>query len=198
MFIASLPRMLWSETDGWRDVARMHPSVRKTLFSFVVPLSLVPAVLYVYAELVHPGSVFPRVGQPLSLREAGVVGGVFFLAEVAMVGLMAVFIQRVAESLDVAVSHENAFAFAAIAPVPLWVSSLALLVPSVWANVAAVAVAWFACVALIRHGVRPLLGVREAQKARRMANIVTFIGVAAAAVLTLVFGFVLSLVLGLR
>ncbi len=198
MSITSLPRMLLSETDGWRDVVGMHPSVKKMLLSFVMPMSLIPAAMYVYAEVLYPGGVFPLLEPTLSVREAAVVGGLFFLAEVAMVFLMAVFIQQVAESLGVAVSYEHAFTLAAIAPTPLWLSSLALFVPSMWVNALAVVLAWFACVALIRHGVHPLIGLQESVKVHRMANVLTFIGVAAWLALTIALGFLLSFVLGLR
>jgi len=198
MSLASLPRMLMSETDGWLDIVRMHPSVKKLLLSFVVPMSLIPAVMYAFAELVHPGGVFPLVEPTLSVREAVVVGGMFFVAEVGMVLLMAVFIQQVCESIDIAASYENAFTLAAIAPTPLWLSSLALFVPSMWANVAVVAIAWIGSVALIWHGVRPLIGLQDAKKAHWMAYVVTFVGMLAWVALMIVLAFVLSLVLGLR
>lgn len=198
MSLASLPRMLLSETDGWSDIVRMHPSVQKLLFFFVVPMSLIPAVMYGYAELLYPGRVFPLVEPTLSVREAMVVGGIFFVAEVAMVFLMAVFIQQVAESIDIPVGYESAFTLAAIAPTPLWLSSLALFVPSLWFNVLAVAVAWVGCVALIRHGVRPLIGLQDAAKVRWMSLVVTFIGVAAWGALMIVLTLLLSLLIGLR
>jgi hypothetical protein len=42
-----------------------------------------------------------------------------------------------------------------------------------------VAAAWVASVALIRHGVRPLLKVDDVHKARYISNLVTVAGVAA-------------------
>lgn len=198
MSLMSLPRMLLSETDGWADVVRIHPSVKRLLLSFVVPMSLIPAVMYVYAELVHPGAVFPLVEPTLSVREASVVGGVLFLAEVAMVLLMAVFIQRVCESAHVVASYERAFTLAAIAPTPLWLSSLALFVPSMWLNVLVGAIAWIGCLALIRHGVRPLIGLQDAGKAYRLSSILMVVGTLAWAALMIVLGLLLSLVLGLR
>ena len=198
MSLMSLPRMLLSEADGWSDVVRMHPSVNRLLLSFVVPMSLLPAVMYVYAELMHPGGVFPLVQPTLSVREATVVGGVFFVTEVAMVMLMAVFIQRVCESIGISANYESAFTLAAITPTPLWLSSLALFVPSIWLNVVVVAIAWVGCVALIRHGVRPLIGLQDARKVQWMVSTLTFIGVLAWFALMLVLGLLLSLVLGLR
>lgn len=198
MSFASFPRMLLSETEGWSDVVRMHPSVKKLLLSFVVPMSLIPAVMYAYAELMHPGAVFPLLAPPLSLGEATVVGVVFFAVEIAMVLLMAIFVQEAGEAVNVQVNYESAFTLAAIAPAPLWLAALALFIPSLWANVLVVAIAWIGSAALIRHGVRPLLGVRDTGKAHRIANAVTFVGVLAWVGLIIVLGLLLSMVFGFR
>lgn len=198
MSLASLPRMFLSESDGWSDVVRVHPSVRRLLLSFVIPMSLIPAVMYAYSWLLYPGSVFPLVEPMPSVGEAAVVGIVFVLAQVAMVMLMTAFIQRACESIDMAVSHERAFALAAIAPTPLWLSSLALFVPVMWLNALVVAVAWIGCVALIRHGIRPLIGLQDAHRIRWMTSVLTLAGVLAWAALVIVMGILLSLVLGFR
>jgi len=198
MSFAHLPRMLLSESEGWSDVVRLHPSVKKLLLTFVAPMSLIPAVMYAYAELVQPGGVFPLLEPMLSVREAALVGGLFFVAEIAMVMLMAVFIQQVGESIDIATNYESAFTLAAIAPTPLWLASLALFVPSMWVNVLVVALAWSGSVALIRHGVRPLIGLQDTRKARWMANVVTFIGISAWLALMILLALLLSLVIGLR
>jgi hypothetical protein len=198
MSFAHLPRMLLSETEGWSDLVRLHPSVKELLFTFVVPMSLIPAVMYAHAELGHPGGVFPLLEPTLSVREAVLVGGLFFAAEIAMVLLMAVFIEQVGESTGVATSYESAFTLAAIAPTPLWLASLALFVPSMWVNGLVVALAWIGCVALIRHGVRPLIGLQDTRKAHWMANVVTLIGVGAWVALMILLALLLSLVIGLR
>lgn len=198
MSLANLPRMLLSDTDGWSDLVRIHPSVKRLLFFFVVPMSLIPAAMYGYAELVNPGRIFPRVEPTLSVSEVLLVGGLFVAAEVAMVALMAVFIQQVGESVDVELGYESAFTLAAIAPTPLWLSSLALFIPSMALNMLVVAIAWIGSVALIRHGVRPVTGLQDARKARWMANVVTFIGVGAWAALMIMLALLLSLVIGFR
>ena len=61
---------------------------------------------------------------------------------------------------------------------------------------AAVVLAWFASVALIRHGVRPLLHIADDRAAHYVANVVTLAGVAAWIGLLVVTGVVLSILLG--
>ncbi|MBL8438476.1 MAG: DUF1282 family protein [Zoogloeaceae bacterium] len=198
MSFATFPKMLVSETEGWSDVARVHPSVSKLFMTLVVPLSLVPPVLYAFAELAHPGAIFPSMEPALMAREAFWVGGLFFLAELAAVAFMANVIQQIARSHQCDTDYASAYALAAIAPVPLWMASLALAIPSLWANVAVVAVAWWGTALLIRHGVRPLLAVHDPELAHRLANRITFVGVMAWVGMMVVMALLLSVVLGWR
>lgn len=196
MTIPSLPKMFVSETEGWNDVLKVHPSVSKIFWSLVVPMSLLPPLMYAYAGLGHPGAVLPQTEPPMSGGAAMLVGGVFFLIELATVAFMAMAIRQIGNAHGLATPYENAYALAAIAPVPLWLSSLALFIPSLWANVAVVAVAWVGSVALIRHGVRPLLGVADGNEAHAMANRVTMVGVAAWITLMVVMALLMSVFLG--
>jgi Yip1-like protein len=196
MSIASLPKMFVSETEGWTDVVKIHPSVYKLFFALVVPLSVLPPLMYAYAGLGHPGAVFPLTEPPMTGREAALVGGAFFLIELATVAFMAMVIRQIGNAHGLDTPYENAYALAAIAPVPLWLASLALFIPMLWANVAVVAVAWIGSVALIRHGVRPLLGVGDVDEAHAMANRVTMAGVAAWIALMVVLALLMSVFLG--
>lgn len=196
MTLASLPKMFVSETEGWSDVVKVHPSVYKLFWFLVVPLSVLPPLLYAYAGLAQPGAVFPATEPPMTGREAALVGGAFFLIELATVAFMATVIRQISSDHGFTTPYENAFALAAIAPVPLWLSSLALLVPNVWVNVALVALAWLGSVALIRHGVRPLLGVGDSDEAHSIANRITWAGVAAWIALLAVMALLMSAMLG--
>lgn len=195
MSFAQFPAMLVSETEGWSDIDRSHPASRKLLLTLAAPMSLVPPLMYAYAEMAHPGAVFPLSVPAMSGLHLFVTGIVLFAVQLAMVSFMAMTIQRMAMGQDHDPGYESAYALAAIAPVPLWLSSLALFVPSLGFNIAVVAVAWVASAALIRHGVRPLLHVTDAQKAHYIANMVTMAGVAAWIGLMIVSAGVLSILL---
>lgn len=195
MSLAHLPAMLISETKGWSDIAHTHPAVKRLLFYLVMPMSLIPALMYSYAERVNPGAVFPLSVPALSSFQLAVTGIVLFAAQLAMVSFMAMLIQRVSMVQDHDPGYESAYSLAAIAPVPLWVSSLALFVPSLAFNVAVVAVAWVASFALIHHGVRPLLKVDDGQKAHYIANLVTLAGIGAWIGLMITSAAILSLLL---
>lgn len=196
MSFSDFPAMLVSETSGWSEIVRRHPAARRMLLCLVMPLSVLPPLMYAYAEIVHPGAVFPLSVPALTGSHLLVNGIVFFAVEVAMVSFMAMLIQRMALAQDHDPGYENAYALAAIAPVPLWLSSLALFAPSLAFNVTVVALAWFASFALIRHGVRPLLRVTDERKAHYIADTVTMAGVAAWIGLMILSAGILSVLLG--
>lgn len=196
MLMSQFPHMLVSEKTGWDEVDRSHLSHRWYMQSLVLPMSLLPPVLYAYAERMHPGAVFPLSVPALTSLQLLVSGVVLYAAQVAMVSYMAMLIRRLALSRDHDPGYDGAYALAAIAPVPLWLSSLALLVPSLGVNVFVVALAWVGSVALLRHGVRPLLHIADANTAHYVANMATMAGVAAWIGLVVVANMVLSIALG--
>ena len=198
MTLTHMTRMFLSETEGWGDLIKVHPLPRQLLWSFVVPMSLIPPVMYAYAELVQPGKVFPALVPHLAGGEVFLVGGLFIFAELVMVWLMTGFIHQRMESLVGNPSYEGAFTLASVAPTPLWLAALALFIPSLWVNMVVVAAAWVGFAMLIRHGISPLLGISDESQVRRMANTLTFAGVMAWVSLIVVLELLISFVVGWR
>jgi hypothetical protein len=196
MLLANLPKMFLSETQGWSDIQRMRTSVFRLYAFFVIPMSLIPAIMYSYSDVTHAGGMMPVISPPLSFSELVLGGIAFLIVELAMVALMAAYIQQIGESVDFRPSYQEATLLAAIAPTPLWVSSLALFIPNVGVNVAVLVLAWIGTVALIRHGIRPIMKLEDEAKAHRMANAVIVAGIFAWVVLMLLFALMLSVVLG--
>lgn len=195
---ADLPQMLISESRGWRDIDQMHPSVTRMLLAIAGPLSLLPPLMYFYAGMAHPGAVFPLLSPALGMGEAMIVGALFFLIELAMVFMMADVIRQIATGSGAQPTYAQSFSLAAIAPVPLWLTSLMLFIPSMAFNVLMLALAWLGTAALIRHGVRTLLHVDDSDAAHHISNRVTFAGVAAWIGLMVVMSLIISIVLGWR
>lgn len=198
MLLTDFPSMVISEASGWNEVDRAHRPYRWYLRHVVLPLSLLPAVLYVYAETVHPGAIFPLTRPALTTAQLFASGLVFFLAQVAMVAWMAGFIRRMALERDHDPGFDGAYALAAISPIPLWLGSVALTVPSLGFNMVVLFVALAASVLMIRHGVRPLLHIDDDRTAHFVADMVTMAGMVAWIALLLMSGLVLSLLFGLR
>jgi len=191
-------KMVYSYSEGWQDLMRMHPGVQRMMWMYVVPMSLVPAVMFMYAMLVTPGAVLPAVVPHVTMAEALTTGAVFFVVELGMVALMASLIQQMGDVVDVSPSYEEAYMLAAVAPTPLWVGSLALLVPSLWLNMVVMLLAWVASAALIYHGVYPLFRLDSRSRARVMATFVLLAGVIAWAALMVMLSLILSMIVGLR
>lgn len=198
MSLITLPKMVVSDSEGWTDIVSLHPTAMKMMLYFVMPMSLLPPLMYAYAQLVHPGVVFALVQPPLTGAEALMVGAMFFCIELATVALVAAYIQELGSIADIHPSYPEAFTLAAIAPTPLWLSSLALFVPSLWFNAAMVVLAWLCSVALIRHGVHGLFRLTDEKKAHRLANLITATGVAVWIGMMLVLLMSLGMVLGWR
>lgn len=196
MLMTHIPQMLVSENTGWNEIDKSHISARWFFKSLVLPMSLLPPALYAYAELVHPGAIFPLSVPALTATQLMVIGVVFYGMQLLMVPYMAMIIQRMAKSRDHDPGYDSAYALAAIAPVPLWLASLALLVPSLAFTVVVAIAAWAASFALIRHGVRPLLQISDEKDAHYVANMVTMAGVAAWIGLLVVSAMILSMLLG--
>jgi hypothetical protein len=198
MTLMNLPKMVMSDTEGWSDVMRVPPSVGKMFFAFVVPMSLIPPVMYAYAQLVQPGMVFAAVHPPLTAGEAMLIGALFFLVELATVSLMAAYIRELGGIADIHPDFAAAYTLAAIAPAPLWLSALALFVPGMWFSIMVGGFAWFCSVGLIRHGVRAIFHPADEIKARRLANLITAIGVALWMGMLLLLMMLLGMMLGWR
>ncbi|MBS0544810.1 MAG: YIP1 family protein [Proteobacteria bacterium] len=198
MTLHDLPKMFHSYSDGWSELIRIHPTMARVFVLYAMPLSLLPPAMVTYSMEVSPGAVFPQMVPALSGGEALAVGVAFYIAELLMVLLMASIIQDMGELVDAAPGYHDAFMLAAIAPTPLWLSSLALFVPSPWVVGLAVAVAWLASAALILHGVCPLFGITDHGKGRLMGSFVLALGVVAWLALLVVLALVMSIVMGLR
>ncbi|AUN94061.1 Yip1 family protein [Pseudazoarcus pumilus] len=194
----NLPKMFWSYSEGWQDVIRQRPGVTRMMAMYVMPMSLIPAAMFMYALLVTPGAVLPAVVPHITTGEALVVATMFFAVELGMVALMASMIQQMGDVVEVTPDYDDAFMLAAIAPTPLWLAPLALFVPSVAFNVVVAVLAWIASAALIYHGVYPLFRLGDRSRARVMGTFVLLAGIIAWAALMVVLSLLLSMVVGLR
>jgi len=174
------------------------PSVPKLLLFYVVPMSLLPPLMYVYAQFNHAGAIFPRLEPALGLHETVLVGIAFFLIELLAVSLMAMFIQQMGDQVGVHPSYADAYALAATAPTPLWLATLGLALPSFWINAGFMLVAWFFCVGLIRRGVQMLFMPYDDSRTHRLANTLTFVGLMTWFALLLFLVLLLSIIVGWR
>jgi len=143
------PRMLMSHGEGWDWLKRIHPSVAKLYFLYVIPLSLIPPAMLLYAWHTYGGPPLPEI----TLGEAWFLSAVFFVAELAMVPIMGRVLQMIGQVADASPSYQDAFTLAAVVPTPLWLAPVALFVPSLVFNILIMLLALGCSAVLIFQGV---------------------------------------------
>ena len=151
------PRMLFSHDEGWAWLMETHPSVPKIYFLYVVPMSLIPPAMLLYAAHNYGDRMLGNI----SLSEAWWLAGLFFVAELVLVPAMGAVIQRIGDVANARPAYHDAFAFAAVVPTPLWLSALALFIPSLTINALATVAALFGAAALIYEGTYRLFRLKE-------------------------------------
>lgn len=196
MRLSQMPAMVVRESPGWEELKAARHSADWFRRHLVLPFSVLPPLCFAYAQSVLPGRIFALPVPAPRAIELFLSGAVFFVAEVVMVAYMAMLIRRMASARHHDPGPDRAYALAAVAPLPLWLSSLALLIPSRPLVAALISLAWLAAAALIRHGTRPLLDVPDEKTAHYIATAVTATGFAAWLGLLVLAAMVSSLLLG--
>lgn len=173
MNLLQTPKMVFSFHEGWDEIIRIHPSVTHLFAWVVLPLSLLPPAMIYYAGG-HHGDAFAPGVSPTQWHTAA---GIFFVAQLLTVPAMAWLIHLiVTKTYSVTASYHECFTLAAIAPIPLWLSSLALFVPSLLINMVIGILALFGSTGLIYHGVYALFHMRENLQALQMATVIAGAG----------------------
>ena len=139
-------------TKGWFELQRKKLSIPLLAWMLVVPLSFVPPVLIYYAGTHYDDSFLPGFAE----KDWHFITTTLFLAELLTFFVMGWLIHSVLEGHKLKVSYHNAYLLAAIAPLPLWLSSFALLVPVLLFNVLVVAVALALSITLVYQGCKAL------------------------------------------
>jgi hypothetical protein len=182
MDLHTLSRLPLSAEHGWPELARSRPGLLRVFVTLVLPLSLVPPVMLYFAGTYHP----EMFGRALAAKSWGEVSAVFFVAEIATLLAMGWFIRQVAASHGLAIDRHDAYLLAAIAPVPMWLSALGLLIPSLLvAAIIAIAGLVLSC-GIVYHGIQALGRSREEVSAAGVVQTVIGAGLVAWAFLLLV------------
>jgi len=176
MNLMMFPRMLVSHDEGWTWLMTVHPAVVKMFFFYVVPMALLPAAMLLYAADAYVGLAI--LGN-LTMDEAWMLAALFFIAELLMVPLMAVVIQRIGEIVKEVPDFHDAFAFAAVTPTPLWLSSLALFIPSLTINGLATATALLLSGLMIYEGSYRVFRLEDEGKSMLLAGSILAAGLVA-------------------
>ena len=148
------PRMVVSSSIGWQQLRTGHPTVQRLFLGLVLPFSLIPAIMLLYAGYSHGQTLVP--GSVLSQWE--IAAAVFLLAELITVPLMARLLRDV---LGDGAAFSDCYALAAYAAIPLWLSSLGLFSSSLPLVMTIAAFGLIAAFTTLFHGLTAFFGPRE-------------------------------------
>ena len=148
-----LLRLPFSHVVGWKELQQRKLSIATLVWCMVLPMSLVPPLMLYYAGT-HYGDVFPP---GFAERQWRFITTVLFLAELLTFFVMGWLIHAVTNSQrELSISYHNAYLLAALAPLPLWCSAIALLVPNLLFNALVILAALGISCSLVYHGLQAL------------------------------------------
>ena len=142
---------------GWSRLVHSKPTISSIFFLHVVPFSLIPPLMLFLAGGKYGGQFFPSMNSSKLL----LIGMVFFLVELAVVPIMATLIRQLGELGEIHPSFKDSFIIAAVAPTPLWMAPIFLLVPNALVNVVVIALALMATAGLLYYGIPVVFRMKE-------------------------------------
>lgn len=175
MKLMMFPKMLTSHAEGWDWLMRIHPSVARMYLAYVVPLSIIPPAMLLYAWRTYPNAPLLEISESQALF----IAAVFFATELVVVPIMGWVIQQIGGVADAHPAYHDAFALAAIVPTPLWLAPIALFVPSVIFSMVVMLCALGASAALIYQGVDRVFRLHDEGKSLLVAGSVFAAGLVA-------------------
>tara|TARA_R110002020_G_scaffold60266_3_gene163545 strand:+ start:3469 stop:4035 length:567 start_codon:yes stop_codon:yes gene_type:complete len=128
-------KLPFTHREGWKELQASSPSIPLLAWLVVLPMSLLPPVMLYYAGT-HYGDAFMA---GFADREWRFITTIIFLAEILSFFVIGWVIYAVVNGTDeLSISYQDAYLLATLAPLPLFVASLALLVPNLLFNVAVI------------------------------------------------------------
>lgn len=122
MNIASIGQATNSTSSAWGGLGKHRLSLAAVFCGLVLPLSLLPPAMLAFAAATHP---LTNTSADAPWDRIAIV---FFLAEIVAVVGMGWLIEWLGTRYKIDVDTHDAYFLAAVCPVPMWLSSLALLV----------------------------------------------------------------------
>lgn len=152
--------LLWlfaSPARGWSRLVHSHPSIPRIYFLHVVPFSLIPPLMLYLAGGKYGGQFFPTMGHSRLV----LIALVLFLIQQAAVPIMAILIRQLGELGEIHPTYKDSFIIAAVAPTPLWMAPIFLLVPDALVNMTIVSLAMMATAGLLYYGIPVVFRMKE-------------------------------------
>ncbi len=157
MNLVTLFKLFLFPQDGWKDVVSSNASILRLFLLHVVPFALIPPV-FIYLAGHNKQILFFNLLSQNKLLLACIA---FFIIQLIAVPLMAVVIKNLAEIAEVKPTYHQSFTLASIAPTPLWMMPVFLLVPDISVLMVIGTFAMMAAAGFIYYGIPEVLHVFE-------------------------------------
>jgi len=157
MHFAHLIQIPFSSSTGWDELRSRQPSIVSLVMFIVLPMSLIPPVMLYYAGTHYGDAFIPGFGD----KSWQFITTIFFLSELLSFAVMGWLIHEVAGTHHPEISLHDTYLLAALAPIPLWLSALGLLIPNLVVNMFIALAALAASCLLVYHGLQGLKLIRE-------------------------------------
>lgn len=164
-----------SPAKGWSHLVHSKPSIHRLYMLHVMPFSLIPPLMVYLAGSKYGGQFFPALPESKLL----LIAAIFFVVELVVVPVMGLIIRELGEVAEIQPSYKDAFTLAAVAPTPLWMAPVFLLVPSVLFNLAVLSLAMAAAAGFIFYGIPAVFRLKEEGRAMLLFGAVLIAGVVA-------------------
>lgn len=157
MSLLKYAKMPFSFQEGWDQIGAAHPSVLKTFFVLVLPFSLLPPAMLMYAGGHHTQAY--RLDADLAHWFE--LAKLFFAAELITVPLMGMVIKQVALTRHISADFRDTYRLAAIAALPMWLSSFGLVIPQMWPMIIVILLGLGLSASVLYHGCYYVLKMRD-------------------------------------
>ena len=171
----TLFRLFFTPTRGWQDLMQNKPTMPRLFLLHVIPFALIPpAMIYVAGN--NHGEMFLGL---LSDSKLVMVAIAFFFVQLVVVPAMASIVRQLAEIADAHPPYKDAFILAAVAPTPLWMAPIFLVVPDILVNIAITSLAMMASAGFIYFGIPVVFKIKEQGHALLLFGAILMAGVIA-------------------
>lgn len=171
----TLFRLFFTPTNGWKDLMQSQPSIHRLYLSHVIPFALIPPLMIFIAGRTHSELFFDL----LPGNKLIIVSVAFFLVQLVVVPAMASIVRQLAEVAEIHPSYKDAFILAAVAPTPLWMAPIFLLVPDILVNIGVTSLAMMASAGFIYYGIPVVFKIKEQGHALLLFGAILIAGVIA-------------------
>lgn len=171
----TLFRLFFTPTRGWQDLMQSQPSMHRLYLLHVIPFALIPPVMIYFAGNNH-GEMFLGL---LSDSKLLIVAIAFFFVQLVVVPAMASIVRQLAEVAETHPPYREAFILAAVAPTPLWMAPIFLIVPDILVNIAVTSLAMMASAGFIYYGIPVVFKIKEQGHALLLFGAILMAGVIA-------------------